>query len=265
MAVRRNIRGLTDDQLNQLRAAFGAMQAIPDERGYHFFAGMHGLPLPSYCAHGSLLFLPWHRAYLYFFELYLQDIAANANVQNASDIGISWWDWTSNASHTNGLPPAYTAAQIEGTDNPLAIATVEWPIQLVQDVVQALPGTLTAQGRTLRDPDEPDELPRRSTIESILTLPTFTSFSTALENVHGDVHVWIGGTMTQVATAAYDPIFWPHHSMIDRLWHMWQLRHPGLTPPVSIMNIALSPFPMTVAQTFDIDPLGYDYAVQDIG
>lgn len=265
MAIRRSIRGLSNDQLAQLRAAFAAMQAIPDDRGYHYYAGLHGLPLPSYCPHGLLLFLPWHRAYLYFFELFLQDAARNATIDNADDIGLPWWDWTSNVSHTEGLPPAYVAVQADGVANPLLAATVEWPRQLVQTVRQMLPGALTAQGRTQRDPDAPDELPRRATIESILAISTFAEFSTLLENVHGDVHVWVGGAMAQVATAAYDPIFWSHHSMIDRLWHMWQMRHPGSNPPSTIMNTALSPFPMTVRETLDIALLGYDYGIQAIG
>lgn len=264
MAVRRSIRALTPDQLNQLRDAYAAMQAIPDQRGYHFLAGAHGLPRQS-CQHGTLLFLPWHRAYLYIFELYLQDIAAIANIPNAADLGIPWWDWTSNASHTEGIPLAFTQAQIGDTDNPLAAATVEWPAQLVQAVIQNQPGTLTPQGRTQRDPEEPDELPRRATIERILSLPTFTDFSQAFENVHNAVHVWMGGAMASVAAAAYDPIFWSHHAMVDRLWHMWQLRHPGLTPPSSIMNTVLAPFPLTVAQTHDIELLGYDYTIQEIG
>ncbi|MBV9870351.1 MAG: tyrosinase family protein, partial [Frankiaceae bacterium] len=49
------------------------MQAINDERGYQYWAGIHGLPLPNSCQHGTILFLPWHRAYLYLFEQYLLD------------------------------------------------------------------------------------------------------------------------------------------------------------------------------------------------
>ena len=71
--------------------------------------------------------------------------------------------------------------------------------------------------------------------------------------------------MTQVATAAYDPIFWSHHAMIDRLWEMWQVRHPGPNVLSTIMNTALAPFQMTVAQTLDIDLLGYEYGIQEVG
>ncbi|MCA1731743.1 MAG: tyrosinase family protein, partial [Actinobacteria bacterium] len=93
-------------------------------------------------------------------------------------------------------------------------------------------------------------------INSVLDAPTFEDFSNRLENVHNDVHVWVGGTMGQVPTAGYDPLFYAHHSMIDRLWYLWQLRHPGTNPPSPIMQVALSPFPITIAQTLDIQAFG---------
>ena len=65
-----------------------------------------------------------------------------------------------------------------------------------------------------------------------------------------------------VPTAAYDPAFWSHHAMIDRLWYIWQISERGAQPPADLLSVVLSPFPMTVAQTFDIANLRYEYAVQ---
>ena len=70
--------------------------------------------------------------------------------------------------------------------------------------------------------------------------------------------------MSQVAAAAYDPIFWSHHAMVDRLWQMWQGRHPGESPPREILDKALPPFGMTVRETLSVPALGYDYAIQAI-
>jgi tyrosinase len=131
-------------------------------------------------------------------------------------------------------------------------------------VRERLPGALTDDDppRTRRDPDLPDELPRDRTIRSILGAPTFSDFSVRLENVHNDVHVWVGGSMSAVPVAGFDPVFWSHHAMIDRLWYLWQLAHPGSLPPAQTLDLALAPFPMTVRQTLDISLLGYEYAVQ---
>jgi tyrosinase len=254
MAVRKAIRGLSPEELTSFRDAISRQKDLGDERGYDYFAGLHGLPLPIQCQHGNLLFLPWHRAYLYFWELALQD--------QVPGVSIPYWDWTADVSHRRGLPGAYAREQVDGLENPLFSATVEWSRSLIDRVRELLPGTLTQEGQTLRDPDPPDELPRKATVVSILDAPTFEDFSTRLEQVHNGVHVWVGGAMSQVPTAGYDPVFMAHHSTIDRLWYLWQIRHPGMNPPASMMQSALPPFPMTVAQTLDIQTLGYDYAVQ---
>src|SRR5207237_349537 len=80
-----------------------------------------------------------------------------------------------------------------------------------------------------------------------------------LEDIHGAVHVWVGGEMGRIDWAAYDPIFWAHHANIDRLWARWQLTHSPIFPR-SYLDRALPPFPMTVRQTLDVSGLGYDYA-----
>ena len=91
---------------------------------------------------------------------------------------------------------------------------------------------------------------------------TYDGFWNKLENVHDAVHVWVGGAMSAVPTAAYDPVFWSHHAMIDRLWYIWQISQKGAQPPADLLSVVLSPFPMTVAQTLDIANLRYEYAVQ---
>ena len=64
MGVRESASALSNDEAAGLRAGFDALYALGDERGYGYLAGLHGLPLPSYCEHGTSLFLPWHRAYV---------------------------------------------------------------------------------------------------------------------------------------------------------------------------------------------------------
>jgi tyrosinase len=97
-------------------------------------------------------------------------------------------------------------------------------------------------------------------VQAVLALPDFLDFQSQLEEIHNSVHVWIGGTMGEIPWAGYDPIFYAHHTMIDRLWRLWQIRHPNPHMPPDLLNQALPPFPLTVAQTLDIKALGYDYA-----
>ncbi len=239
---RRSITALQPDQLAAFRQAIIAAQAISDDRGYQYWAGVHGLPLPIYCQHHTPLFLPWHRAYLYFFERALQDLVPG--------VTLPWWDWT--ADHQGGLPAAYSEVEIDGHANPLYSS----PIQ---------PAAREPQGsdHTIRSPADPQmpPLPDPQAIQDLLGVQQFTDFQQQVENIHDGIHMWVGGTMSDIATAAYDPLFWAHHTMIDRVWRLWQLAHPGAMPPSSLLHQALPPFPMTVSQTLDSDMLGYDYAV----
>ncbi|EPS39478.1 hypothetical protein H072_6733 [Dactylellina haptotyla CBS 200.50] len=56
----------------------------------------------------------------------------------------------------------------------------------------------------------------------------------SLEGVHDDIHNAIGGpvggpsgTMTDLSMASYDPIFWLHHTNVDRLFALWQGINPS--------------------------------------
>jgi tyrosinase len=117
--------------------------------------------------------------------------------------------------------------------------------------------------KTAREPGAPGapRLPSVREVNDVLGLTDFTDFSAQVEQLHNRVHGWVGGHMGQIAYAAFDPIFWAHHCMIDRLWRLWQLRHPGARPPASILDDALPPFRMTVRGTLSVTALGYDYAV----
>lgn len=238
---RKNIERLTPEQLATFRSGIAKLKRIGDDRGFAFHAGIHGLPLPAYCVHGGGLFLPWHRAYLYFFELALRD--------QEPDASLPWWNWTRRGSHRSGMPDAYARGRVDGRANPLAGSPI--------------PPAARQGGRptrTRRSPRPPAWLPSPRVIRNLLALQDFADFSIQLENVHNEIHVWVGGTMAQVPWAAYDPLFWAHHTMVDRLWRLWELRHPGRGPGPGMLDRALPPFDMTVRQTLDVTALGYDYA-----
>lgn len=251
---RLNIDTMTADQIASFRAAMSAAMGISDERGYNYQAGIHGLPLPMSCgiAHGRPIFLPWHRAYLYFFELTLRD--------HQPDLTLPWWDWTADRA----IPPAYDAQQVSGQPNPLYSAKVD-PVAIAQGKKAGdVKGPVT-----VRFPGQPGSppLPTAADVNAVLALGSFLDFTHQLEQLHNNVHVWVGGQdghMGDIPFAAFDPIFWAHHAMIDRIWRLWQLAHPQVGVPANLLREALPPFGMTVAQTIDSDTLGYDYAAQSV-
>jgi tyrosinase len=247
LRYRRSAAQLTQGQRTLVAEAFARVQAIDDDRGYGYHAGIHGLPLPLGCdnAHGTPYFLPWHRAYLYFFERALRD--------QVHDATLTWWDWRVSSRRPAAMPDVFTTARIGARANPLLSGTVT-PLALQQ-------GGNRVPAKTSRRPGASSSLPTSAEVDRALAIRDFLGFNEAVEELHNRVHVWVGGHMGQIPYAAFDPIFWAHHTMIDRLWRVWQLRHPGARPPDAVLDAALPPFRMTVHQTLDVTALGYDYAV----
>ena len=170
-----------------------------DDRSYQSWVGIHGLPLPISCKHASHLFLPWHRADLYFFEKELQDRVAG--------VTFPWWDWTT--SHAEGLPEAYARGQSsDRRKNPL-----------FDSPIQPAGRRDKKETRTWREGGSGQSLPSPDQLGAVLDNSDFYTFQAQLENIHNGIHGWIGGTMNDPYVAAYDPIFWAHHAMIDRCWY----------------------------------------------
>jgi tyrosinase len=240
---RRNARLLTAGQLADLRQALTRVQALTDDRGYQHWAGIHGLPLPISCTHHNHLFLPWHRAYLYMFEKALQD--------QVPGVTLPWWDWT--VHHEAAIPPAYDAQQANGSPNPLYDSPIQPRGRRDPD-----------EERTWREAGRDGALPSPRQLARVMANTDFFTFQTQLESIHDGVHMWVGGTMGDISVAAYDPLFWANHCMIDRLWYLWQLRHAREGPPRTLLPRALPPFPLTVRDTLEVLQLGYDYAARTV-
>jgi tyrosinase len=231
---RRTVAKLTAAQLADLRKAYAATMALDDDRGFWYFAGWHGEPF-NWCEHHTDLFLPWHRAYLHYFELALQ-----AQVPGVS---LPWWDWTTSAT----LPPAYAD---EHADNPLFVRKVRvYRSGRDQAAPPRAPGAADVR-----------PLPYKARWDQAMKATSFGEFQSRIEAIHDDVHVWVGGIMRDIEWAAYDPLFFAHHTMIDRAWRIWQHRHPGALPRQELLDTALRPNGMKVRDVLDVKQLGYDYA-----
>jgi tyrosinase len=245
---RKSVEKLRPDQLKALRDGFAAIKKLHDTNGFWFWAELHGAP-KNKCEHSPRtgydnLFLPWHRAYLYRLELALQTKVPAAT--------LPWWDWP--ASRTSGgIPVAYE--DTGGELNPLAGG----------DFPPAIAEATSARGwsrSTWREPATADRLPTQQKVDKILELKDFDDFSKAVEvHLHNLVHEWVGGSMGMVAIAAYDPLFWAHHTMVDRLWARWQTLHSSRGPRPGVWRkILRGGLDLTVGDVLDTHALGYDYA-----
>jgi tyrosinase len=252
---------LNPTQLAALRTGYRSMQGLAptDNRSWIYWAGIHGFPQWQCWHHGRVgnmatrpynLFLPWHRAYLLYFE--------NAVRDHASDAVIPWWDWTSATSHTIGVPASFGEPRVGNQANPL-----------YSGPAPAMPPDPARN--TVRFPGAPTDLPPKASVDALLDLTSFSDFQLQLEDIHDNIHGWTGGRNPQapaqggdmgaVARAAFDPIFWSHHCMIDRIWYLWQLRQGADNIPQDYLTRPLAPFSLTVQDVLDIRRLGYEYAL----
>jgi hypothetical protein len=174
-----------------------------------FFEGIEDLTPPDsiarkvwdQCEHGTSGFFLWHRLYLMQFERVLQAAAKDPTLR------LPYWDYT---DPQNGSLPAefrtatYTNSQGQAVANPLfeARRAMDW----------AKPGTKL-------DPDA-------TNIDLALRLSTFSGFQREIEQgIHGEVHCAMNRcptpAMGAVAYSTNDPVFWLHHTNIDRMLSCW--------------------------------------------
>jgi tyrosinase len=255
---RKNVNYLTGDEVDALLEAYRAFQARRDSKGYGWHAGVHGLPQQK-CQHHrrglpAPLFLPWHRAYLHRFELALQEAGRDQSVT------LPWWDWSSDEALENHIPERFARPRIDARGNPLAGAAITG---IPRDMV---PPGQTLPRRTERVADPAERLPPTAEdYNRAVAAANFHEFSELIEGIHDGIHGWVGGTMGLIEYAAFDPLFWSHHAMIDRLWWIWQQKNPATGGPDDrLREVGLDPFaPLTVQGTLNANSLGYDYALAE--
>ena len=60
----------------------------------------------------------------------------------------------------------------------------------------------------------------------VLEQTDFCDFEVQFEVVHNAIHYLVGGpqkySMSSLEYTSYDPIFFVHHSFVDKVWAVWQ-------------------------------------------
>lgn len=151
-------------------------------------------------------FLPWHRIFLFMLERRLN------STPEGDKIHIPYWDWTINRDIPEWLKDFKPIVE----NVPVFPSPPEPPIPKIESIM------VTRDPGKLINPDtgRPFELPTINQVNILSNTTNFQNFTANLEAIHGLPHVWVGGTMATYVSPA-DPIFWLHHSNIDRLWSIW--------------------------------------------
>lgn len=158
-------------------------------------------------------FLAWHRLYIWHFERIVRQISGK------KDFALPYWGYTDNN-------PEFKKLQSIFRDSASSL--------FESARFDSLNKGYSISGETLRSLD----------LTKLMSYNTFTEFSNHINAApHGSMHDYIGhgnneqtdkkmwnkitnsytsdGLMGWVPTAGFDPIFWTHHSNIDRLWQQW--------------------------------------------
>ncbi|MEO1108001.1 MAG: tyrosinase family protein [Pseudomonadota bacterium] len=253
--IRFDLIRLREEDIQDLRDAYAAMYeisdiAMGDRRGYFALARGHGYD-QDLCHDDDRTFLTWHRSYVYSFEKALNSALQWKRGDDELELTLPYWDWTQFATAThasNGLPKmvddaTYTNSAGDDVPNPLARAH-----SLYRSIALGLTGdeVFTRRYTTRLRSNIPlleDE------VERYLTNPNFEAFQADFNfAAHGGIHVLTGGTdassplprsigdMGSTVSASYDPVFWLHHAMCDKVWADWQALWPAANVPQHVLD-----------------------------
>ena len=260
--LRKNIVSIQKkpEELKRLRDAFRISKGtkIIDNRSFHHISGYHGVP-GWYCWHHlsviratikGPVFLPWHRAYLHHLEMKIQELSKDPG------FSLPYWDWrypklndeiSDEYDKMSEIPTAYQNEDDEtGQENPLRGFKIVLPDREIMTT-------------RMRRPEF--TRPTVNDVANVLNSRNFEEFEYDLEQIHDSIHIFVGGTMANVGLASYDPIFYAHHCMIDRIWYQWQNDTGSLEKGYEqLLDVPLVPFHCNVRDVIDTKKLGYEYA-----
>ncbi len=217
--TRRNISNLApaDPIIQTYKDAVAAMKALPlgDGRNWTKQAQIH----QNHCPHSNWYFLPWHRAYLLYFERICRKLTGN------DDFALPYWNWSTSPS----IP-----APFWGVGNPLFNNT--------RFATQAS----VAPAGSVGPPVITNILNQTNFFlfasQAAVNQRDFAGYGMLEGTPHNSIHGFVGGDMGAFMSPL-DPVFWCHHNMIDCLWVDWNInRGNANTNDPAWMNFQFTDF-----------------------
>ncbi len=198
--IRKNINSLAsnDPIILALKDAVSQMKALPPSNAlsWSMQAQIHN----DFCPHGNWYFLPWHRAYLKYFE----DICRS--LSGYDDFALPYWDWSCNPN----VPSHYWG----GSSNPLYNNT-----RSINSSSTAPPGSV---GTTTMNNIMGLNNFEQFASYSAPSLRPGTTYGQLEQTPHNTIHGWVGGDMVTFHSPL-DAVFWAHHNMIEYCWVEWNM------------------------------------------
>jgi tyrosinase len=241
---------------------------LDETLSWEYQAAIHGIPsgqkpLWNQCQHAQWFFLPWHRMYVLRVEAILRAVIEAA--AGPTDWALPYWNYGLGGKNAT-LPLAFRNPQAFGKPNPLYVQQRQAGLN---EGRFALPAKAISAAKALARPHfigaaefgGGEHLPshQRAGLTGRIE-----------ETPHNDVHVEVGGRggwMAYPETAAKDPIFWLHHTNIDRLWEVWKESKGHVDPAdqswteqeFKLFDTKGNQVGLKCGQVESIQKLGYEY------
>ncbi|WP_053990117.1 tyrosinase family protein [Mangrovimonas sp. TPBH4] len=141
------------------------------------------------------IFFAWHRYQMFEMEQAMQELNP--------DISLPWWDSSVDQSI---FSPVWA-------DDFMGSFDQAWDLQ-----------------RNYATVNDVDLLPTPQDVIDVQSIPLqeFLEYANTMERgrVHTGAHRWVGGAMPSPMSPR-DPIFYLHHTFVDKLWDDWETANPG--------------------------------------
>ncbi|KAF6153804.1 hypothetical protein GIB67_001037 [Kingdonia uniflora] len=237
LRVRPPAHKYNSEQLAKFKEAVRLMKALPDDDpwSYKNQATIHC----TYCngafnqagsnvllqVHGSWLFLPWHRYYLYFWEKILGKLINDPN------FAVPYWNFDN--PEAMSMPTMYldpTSSiydDLRNHDHYSALLDLNYAYTdkgnpTAEETAKIIEANQSTMHKVFEATTNNPELFMGKPILAGEAVNE-TSFG-SLENLHNTLHMWSGSTvspyhnMGNFYTAARDTLFFGVHGNVDRLW-----------------------------------------------
>jgi len=241
--------------LEAMNVAFKKMREMDCEKGlaWYYQGAIHNIPdeingknnlCPLYqrskdklfawgnCTHeknsepASLNFLLWHRMYTWHLEKIVRELSGK------NDFALPYWNYGSEKIDDNIMPEQmrdkssslYEAARYSVLNNgePIQPKRVE-QIQLALNELRTNPSFTGDAGFSKKLEGSPHGF-MHSFIGASYSDPKETFYNKIYQKDN------FAGLMAKVPSAGFDPVFWLHHSMVDRIWESWDVTSLGQRP-----------------------------------
>jgi hypothetical protein len=177
-------------------------------------------------------FLIWHRLYIYNFEKIVRSLSHDPS------FALPYWAYTDT---TNIIANRTLNQQLRNTKSSLYTASrfkeLNNGVPLNGDIIAALDLTKLNQNTDLYLYSKQIDAAPHGAMHNYIGAGNNDHYM-----IYNEIYqkVYDGGLMANVPSAGFDPVFWLHHSNIDRIWQQWTNSANG--KKITVEDLKAHPF-----------------------